>query len=520
MTVPSPDQAPFVGRDAERALLRAALDDARRGHGRTVLVGGEPGIGKSRLVEQLTSDAAAAGVATHLGQCDAMDGAPDLWPWRQVLRTLAAGEPMTSPSPLDPADVAEATRFQQADAVVGWLTERTRTSPTVLVFEDVHWADRGSLELLEFLAAHVARLPLLVVATHRLEAVVPGRPLYAALAEITRGAVHPPGDAARLHARGRARVRRRGQRPRAVGRRASTPLVRHTGGNPVLPRRDHAMARSSSAASTSSQADAVDALPAPPTVRDVVAHRVAQLPAERRGDARARGRRRRGLHVAAARQRARRPIPPSCSGTSTPPLAAGLVVESAPGGYRFAHAVVRDVVYAGLPSAKRLGHHRDLARFFEERDDRDEHLRRDRPPHARGRAARSRRRRRRRRPARGAPRQDARRLGRERAALAAGAGGVRARCAKKDPRQRAELLSGSPPPASAPAMRARRRSPSSRPPTRRDRSAIATSWSARRSATACGSGPPTPPSRPACSRCWRKPPARWATPCRRTRRAS
>src|SRR5262245_26313634 len=120
MTVPSPTLAPFVGRDAERALPRTALSDARRGPGRPELAGGgEPGIGKSRLIEQLTSDAAEAGVATHLGRCDAMDGAPDLWPWRQVLRTLATGETMAASSPLHPAGVAEATRFQQADTVVG-----------------------------------------------------------------------------------------------------------------------------------------------------------------------------------------------------------------------------------------------------------------------------------------------------------------------------------------------------------------------------------------------------------------
>ena len=365
MTAPS---SPLIGREAELALLHAALADARRGRGATVLVGGEPGIGKSRLLEQLAADAAAAGVAAHLGQCDAMEGAPDLWPWRQVLRAMAAG---TGLPPLDATDGTDVTRFQQADAVVGWLAERAKTQPTVLVFEDVHWADRGSLALLEFLAAHVVRLPLLVVATHRPEAVVPGRPLYAALAEITRAAatrrVTLPGlprDAVRDYVAATS-----GETPSPA---AVDALLRHTGGNPffvaetvrwlVEQRRLDVL-----------HADVVEALPAPPTVREVVARRVAQLP-QTVGDT---------LALAAV-VGAEFAVPLLATAAGADPVgmlsaldtavAAGLVIESAPGVYRFAHAVVRDVVYAGLPAAARLAHHRDLARVLEERDDHDQHL--------------------------------------------------------------------------------------------------------------------------------------------------
>lgn len=365
--------SPFVGRESERALLTTALADACRGQGRLVLVGGEPGIGKSRLLEQLVVDAASAGVASHLGQCDAMEGAPDLWPWRQALRALAAAAPEGggAETPLDAHEVADATRFQQATAVVSWLGERTRSAPAILLFEDAHWADRGSLALLEYVAVHVGRLPLLVVATHRLEAVVPGRPLYASLAEIVRApatrrvTLHGlPPDAVREYV---AATSGRVPSPAAVD-----ALVRHTGGNAffvaetvrwlVEQRRGDLLAD-----------DVVDALPAPPTVRDVVARRLGQLP-DAVGDVLAR----------AAVVGAEFGLPLLASAAATDPAAvlealdvaaaAGLVVEGAPGIHRFAHAVVRDVVYTGLPSARRLAYHRDLARLLAERDDRDEHL--------------------------------------------------------------------------------------------------------------------------------------------------
>lgn len=366
MSPPSPSR-PFVGRASERALLHAALVDARAGRGRLVLVGGEPGIGKSRLIEQLAADAADAGIATHLGQCDAMDGAPELWPWRQVLRSLAAD---TGPPPLDTAD-ADATRFQQAHAVVDWLAERTRATPAVLVFEDVHWADRGSLALLEFLAAHVGRLPLIAVATHRLEAVVPGRPLYAALAEITRGAAT---RRLTLHGLPREAVAEyvatdAGGVPSAA---AVDALLRHTGGNPFFVAETMRWLVEQGRLDVL-RADAVETLPVPPTVREVVARRVTQLPAavaDTLACAAVIGAEF-GLPLLAA---ARRVDPAAVLSAVDATIEAGLVVEHTPGVYRFAHAVVRDVVYAGLPSAQRFGHHRELARMLEERDDREQHL--------------------------------------------------------------------------------------------------------------------------------------------------
>ena len=86
--MPEPAQAPasqsrtvFVGRRQELALLRAALATASAGHGRLVLVTGEPGIGKTRLTEEFVRLAGAEGVTTRWGRCWGGAGAPAFWPW-------------------------------------------------------------------------------------------------------------------------------------------------------------------------------------------------------------------------------------------------------------------------------------------------------------------------------------------------------------------------------------------------------------------------------------------------------
>ena len=86
---PVPDAGPrraFVGRAGELAELVAGLDGALAGHGRLLLLAGEPGIGKSRLAEALLEHARARGAAVLVGRCWEAGGAPAYWPWVQALR--------------------------------------------------------------------------------------------------------------------------------------------------------------------------------------------------------------------------------------------------------------------------------------------------------------------------------------------------------------------------------------------------------------------------------------------------
>jgi hypothetical protein len=82
----TPAATVFVGRDRELAELRAGLDDAVAGRGRLFLLTGEPGIGKSRLVEELARHARARDAAALVGRCWEAGGAPAYWPWIQALR--------------------------------------------------------------------------------------------------------------------------------------------------------------------------------------------------------------------------------------------------------------------------------------------------------------------------------------------------------------------------------------------------------------------------------------------------
>ena len=77
----------FVGRQREMAELRAALDDAMSGRGRLVMLAGEPGIGKTRIAQELASHAESLGAQVLWGRCYEQEGVPPYWPWVQPIRS-------------------------------------------------------------------------------------------------------------------------------------------------------------------------------------------------------------------------------------------------------------------------------------------------------------------------------------------------------------------------------------------------------------------------------------------------
>jgi DNA-binding SARP family transcriptional activator len=201
----------FVGRERELGALLAALGDALSVGGRLVVVGGEPGIGKSRLAEELARCAGAGGAEIHWGRCWEEEGAPPYWPWVQVLRACVRGRGTEQladelgtgaadvaelvpdvrqrlpelPAPVESADPQQA-RFRLFDAVAGFLTRASRARPIVIVLDDLNWADKGSLLLLEFVARELAETHVLLVGTYRDIELSRGHPLAHTLGELAR----------------------------------------------------------------------------------------------------------------------------------------------------------------------------------------------------------------------------------------------------------------------------------------------------------------------------------------------
>ena len=189
---PSRSGAPvFVGRERELDALTEGLEAARAGVGRVFLLAGEPGIGKSRLADELGAQARERRVRVLWGRCWEAGGAPAYWPWVQSIRALLrSGDPerlrrglgpgagdvaqivpevrdlvpdVEEPPPLDP----ESSRFRLFDAVTRFLMAAAEPEGLVLVVDDLHAADAPSLLLLRFLAGEIAESHVMVVGCYR-----------------------------------------------------------------------------------------------------------------------------------------------------------------------------------------------------------------------------------------------------------------------------------------------------------------------------------------------------------------
>ncbi len=142
----------LVGRSAELAGIDRALDEARSGHGRLLLISGPAGIGKSRLAEAAISAAEVRAMAVARGYAIDDAGAPPLWPWLRALR----GRPGVDALPAVDADDSDAAaRFGLFGAITELLHADAAPAGLLVVLEDLHWADRTSLLLLRHVAAEI-----------------------------------------------------------------------------------------------------------------------------------------------------------------------------------------------------------------------------------------------------------------------------------------------------------------------------------------------------------------------------
>lgn len=372
----------FVGRGREMAELDRALEDARRGSGHLFLLVGEPGIGKSRLAEELLDRAALQGAQTLLGRSWEAGGAPVYWPWIQALRpyvrTLGLAElraqlgpgagavakllpevrerlhDLPEPPPLEP----EAARFRLFDATAEFLRRASAEAPIVLVLDDLQAADPASLLLLQFLARGLAAMRMVVVGAVRDVDPIPDAHLTSVLAEIAREPV-----ARRLALIGLTRDDVSAYVEAAAAGIATPELAgslhAETDGNPLFLVETVRLLASEGPVSTGKA-------PLPETMREVITRRLAQLP----DDCTAL------LELASVLGR-EFPLAALAGVADTPEdvlldvlesaLTARVVFEvaGAPTRFRFTHVLVRDLLYDRLGVAGRVRAHRSALTALE-----------------------------------------------------------------------------------------------------------------------------------------------------------
>ena len=183
----------LVDRDLEMAQLRAGVDQSISGHGRLFLLTGEPGIGKTRLADELASYADSRGMRVLWGRCEEGEDTPAFWPWIQILRGCVREGLTTESSRQIEAEIQNfdyrlpelpdsqllsttsfsdaarehPARFRMFDWMANFLRSTARTQPLLLVVDDLHWSDEPTSSLLRFLARALRDAAVMTLVTCR-----------------------------------------------------------------------------------------------------------------------------------------------------------------------------------------------------------------------------------------------------------------------------------------------------------------------------------------------------------------
>lgn len=358
--------SPLVGRAAERAALEAALARCRTGTGGLLLVSGDAGVGKSRLVREVLADwdgrllcgTATPAAGTYSPLSDVLrtigeDADDDVLP--EAVRPLLAGAATVGSAA---GHAADATAL--AAGVERTFRELGRRGETVVVLEDLHWADAAAVELLPALAAVLAAEPVLLLATYRADGLPRAHPIRHMRAEVRR-----TGHFAEL-----------ALRPLTAEETGELLAERlDAAPSPDLVARMHALAaglpffieeltaalvetgglrRTASGTGTRVTFAQDTELPVPDSVMDAVLVRTERL------------RRQHRPAVELAAVLGIRVDLPVLAALVEPQgidelLESGLLEEEGHGAAVFRHALVREVLYRGIPWARRRGHHQQVA---------------------------------------------------------------------------------------------------------------------------------------------------------------
>jgi len=201
----------FVGRHREMDALKAAFEKTLGGHGKMAALVGEPGIGKTRTAQELATYASMRGGQVLWGRCYEGGGAPPYYPWVQAIRSYVTEKdaddvrremgshasviaeivpdvkerlPDLPAPPL--IDDPESARFRLFDGIATFLKTASDAQPIVLMLEDLHWSDKPSLLLLEFVARELGNSRLMIVGNYRDMELNRRHPLSITLGELSR----------------------------------------------------------------------------------------------------------------------------------------------------------------------------------------------------------------------------------------------------------------------------------------------------------------------------------------------
>jgi DNA-binding CsgD family transcriptional regulator len=340
----------LIGRAAELSSLHAALDDARAGQGRVVVVEGDAGLGKTRLVEHFTSQAAGVRVLAGGGVPLAAD--VPYAPMIEVFRGLAALYPPARDGLLprgQPASAGAPGPARLLSLAADAVRAAAGPAPVVMVVEDLHWADASTCVLVSYLARVLRRDRVLLLVTVRAEELDPARPVAGLVAGLVGELARAPhAERLVLYPLDRAEVaaQLRGIMGVAPPATMVDQMVARAAGNPFF--------------TEELLAAGADAAAMPAAVREVLLTRAARLPAQ-------------GRRVLQAAAVIGRDVPHELLAAVTDPadLDAGLpaavahrLLEPHGDGYVFRHPLIQEAVYADvLPAARRDLHARVAAQL-------------------------------------------------------------------------------------------------------------------------------------------------------------
>lgn len=339
------DALPLLGREAELAFLLRAWDEAELGRGQAVMVSGEAGIGKSRLLQALVEQIDVKATNHLVFQCSALHKDNPFWPllsgFPPATRLVAPGAEAIGNSS------TEQVQRETIDALKMAILHGKK--PSLLVFEDVQWADPATLDLLRGLVEEAGNTPTLLIMT--------GRPEESPIIDAATNA-------------------KRLSLTRLVQSSAAALITAAACGTPLSPRlRNDILARSDGVplfleemtrAMIEANADAC-AVTVPVTLRDSLVARLDVAPAMKSA-----------AQIASCIGRDfDEPLLREASDIGLLELQeglralrdAGLVVARSDGGYRFKHALLCDIAYETLLTPRRQRLHRALAEALEEKFD-------------------------------------------------------------------------------------------------------------------------------------------------------